>query len=108
MILQALVEYYETLLENNKVANQGWCQAKVSYALNLDVNGRIKGVITLKQETERGKSKIWVPAYRTVPQTVSRSSGVLANFLCDNSKYILGVDESGNGKRVQELSLIHI
>ena len=102
MILQALVNYYEALLDNNKVAAQGWCQAKVSYALNLDVNGRIKGVITLKQEMERGKIKVLVPVYRTVPQTVSRSSGVLANFLCDNSKYILGVDTSGNGKRVQE------
>lgn len=39
MILQALVNYYEALLDNNKVAAQGWCQAKVSYALNLDVNG---------------------------------------------------------------------
>ncbi|MCI7182267.1 MAG: type I-C CRISPR-associated protein Cas8c/Csd1 [Schaedlerella sp.] len=102
MILQALVDCYETLLENNKVAAQGWCRAKVSYALNLDVSGRIKQVITLKQEIERGKTKVWLPVYRTVPQTVSRSSGVLANFLCDNSKYILGVDTLGNGKRVQE------
>ncbi|MGN1030360.1 MAG: type I-C CRISPR-associated protein Cas8c/Csd1, partial [Butyricicoccaceae bacterium] len=53
-------------------------------------------------EMDRGKTKVLVPAYRTVPQTVSRSSGVLANFLCDNSKYILGVDASGNGKRGQE------
>ena len=59
-------------------------------------------MITLKQEIERGKTKVWLPVYRTVPQTVSRSSGVLANFLCDNSKYILGVDTLGNGKRVQE------
>lgn len=102
MILQALVEYYETLLGKNKVAAQGWCQAKVSYALNLDLNGKIKGVISLKQEVERGKTKVWVPSYRIVPQMVSRSSGVLANFLCDNSKYILGVDTSGNGSRVQE------
>ena len=33
---------------------------------------------------------------------VARSSGVSANFLCDNSKYMLGVDAEGSGKRVQE------
>ena len=33
-----------------------------------------------------------IPSLRTVPQMVSRPSGVSANFLCDNSKYILGID----------------
>lgn len=102
MILQALTDYYETLLDKGKAAEQGWCQAKISFALNLTVEGSLKGVITLKQEVERGKKKVWVPSYRMVPQMTARSSGVAANFLCDNSKYILGVDAKGNGKRVQE------
>lgn len=102
MILQALTKYYETLLENEKIAKQGWCQAKVSFALNLNIDGRLKGVISLKQEVERGKKKVWVPSYRMVPQMVARSSGVSANFLCDNSKYILGIDAEGSGKRVLE------
>lgn len=102
MILQALVNYYEILRKNKKTADQGWCQAKVSFALNLDAEGRLKGVITLKQEEERGKKKVWVPSARMVPQMVARSSGVSANFLCDNSKYILGIDAGGTGKRIQE------
>lgn len=102
MILQALVDYYEALLESGKVAGQGWCQAKTSFALNLNSDGSLKGVITLKQEVERGKKKVWVPSYRMVPQMVTRSSGVSANFLCDNSKYILGMDAEGSGKRTQE------
>lgn len=102
MILQALVNYYETLLKNKKVAQQGWCQAKVAFALNLDSKGELKGVISLKQEVERGKKTAWVPALKLVPQMVTRSSGVSANFLCDNSKYMLGVDAEGSGKRVQE------
>lgn len=102
MILQALVDYYETLLANNKVAKQGWCQAKTAFALNLNIDGSLKGILTLKEEEERGKKKIWVPSYREVPQMVARSSGVSANFLCDNSKYMLGVDAEGSGKRVQE------
>lgn len=31
---------------------------------------------------------------------VTRSSGVSANFLCDNSKYILGIDAGGTNQRV--------
>ena len=33
---------------------------------------------------------------------VTRSSGVSANFLCDNSKYILGIDAEGPNQRVIE------
>lgn len=102
MILQALVDYYETLLKNEKAARPGWCQAKTAFALNLNADGSLKGIITLKQEVDRGKKKVWVPSYRMVPQMVARSSGVSANFLCDNSKYILGIDAAGNGKRVRE------
>ncbi len=41
MILQSLAGYYETLLSNGKTARQGWCQAKVSFALNLASDGLI-------------------------------------------------------------------
>ena len=102
MILQSLVNYYEMLLKRGKVAQQGWCQAKVSFSLNLGMDGQLKGIFTLKQERTRGDKKVWLPNFRTVPQMVARSSGVSANFLCDNSKYILGVDSNGAGKRVQE------
>lgn len=103
MILQALTEYYEALLKDGKVAEPGWCQAKTAFALNLDANGRLKGIISLKEEGDAGKKKDWTSSYRRVPQMEeSRARGVKANFLCDNSKYILGVDAKENGKRVQE------
>ena len=35
----------------------------------------------------------------SVPAHVKRSSGVAANFLCDNSSYILGADEKGKQAR---------
>ena len=86
MILQALADYYETLLPDGEVAELGWCQAKTAFALNLNADGSLKGVITLKNEVERGKKKVWVPSYRRVPQMETRSLGVSANFLCDNAK----------------------
>lgn len=102
MILQSLVMYYETLLKDGKAAPEGWCQAKVAFAVNLDGDGRLKGIFSLKHEEERGKKKVLVPSIRQVPQMVARSSGVSANFLCDNSKYLLGIDAEGSGKRILE------
>lgn len=102
MILQALVKYYETLLKEGKAAPQGWCQAKVGFALNLNSDGSLKSVISLKEQVERGKKTVWVSSSRKVPQMVARSSGVSANFLCDNSKYMLGIDAEGTGNRVRE------
>ncbi len=102
MILQALVKHYETLAEQGKVSRQAWCRAKVTYALDIDTDGKLLGIISLKQEEERGKKTVWVPQMVEVPEMAARSSGVSANFLCDNSKYLLGIDNDGSGKRVLE------
>ena len=102
MILQALTKQYENLAKQGKVSREGWCRAKVSYAINLSVDGIITGIISLKREEERGKKKVWVPALLEVPEMVTRSSGVSANFLCDNAKYMLGIDAEGTNPRVQE------
>ena len=102
MILQALTEHYEKLAEEGKVSREGWCQAKVSYAINLSKDGEITGIVSLKEEHERGKKKVWLPHPLMVPEMVTRSSGVSANFLCDNSKYLLGIDAEGTNSRVME------
>ena len=102
MILQALVNHYENLEKQGKVDQEGWCKAKVSYAVNLSRDGEILGILSLKIEEERGKKKVWVPRQIKVPEMVTRSSGVSANFLCDNSKYILGIDAEGTNQRVRD------
>lgn len=55
MILQALMEYYENLAEQGKLPRQGWCQAKVSYGINLSKSGDIKDIVWLKREEQMGK-----------------------------------------------------
>lgn len=102
MILQSLVQCYEALERKGKVTKQGWCTAKVSYALEIDKNGSLVGVIPLKIMEQRGKKEVEVPCSMQVPEMVTRSSGVAANFLCDNSSYILGVDNKGKPKRSLE------
>lgn len=100
MILQALVKQYENLERQGKVSGLGWCQAKVSYELDLSKNGDVLGVTSRKIEEMRGKKTVWAPASLIVPEMVTRSSGVSANFLCDNSKYMLGIDVQGTNQRV--------
>ena len=43
---------------------------------------------------------MWLPSLIIVPEMVARSSGVSANFLCDNSKYLLGIDAEVTNQRV--------
>ena len=102
MILQALVEHYENLAEQGKISQLGWCSAKVSYAIELGEDGSVKAVIPMKFETDAGKKKVFIPLPMTVPEMVTRSSGVSANFLCDNAKYILGIEQNENSARVLE------
>lgn len=102
MILQALVKHYENLAEQGKVSRLGWCHAKVSYEINLSSEGDVIGITSRKIEDIRGRKTVWVPANLAVPEMVTRSSGVAANFLCDNSKYMLGIDAEGTNSRVME------
>lgn len=99
MILQALVDYYESLVETGEAARPGWSPVKVSYALCIDKEGKLLEVIPLKVEQTKGKKTVLVPQEKSVPAPVKRSSGISPNFLCDNSSYILGVDDKGKGER---------
>lgn len=98
MILPALVKHYENLVEQEKVSRPGWCSAKVSYQIELSGDGKIKGISCLKREEEIGKKKVILPQTMSVPEMVTRSSGVSANFLCDNAKYLLGVTQENDEK----------
>lgn len=99
MILNALVSYYEDLLKTGKISAQGWEKTKVSFALNLDTDGNVAGLFPLKVNRESGKKIVEVPKLMEVPQPVKRSSGIRANFLCDNSSYLMGVDEKGKPEK---------
>ncbi len=105
MILQALVDCYEALSASGKVARPGWGPVKTSIALELTETGEISQAIFLKEEEEKGKKKekkVLVPKIFDLPAPVKRTVGVAANFLCDNSSYILGFDDKGKPKRSLE------
>lgn len=102
MILQALVRHYEALAAKGKIAVPGWSRQKVSYALAIDDDGKILQVIPLTQEATRGKKVVQIPQELSLPSPVKRTVNVGANFLCDHSGYILGVDNKGKPERTVE------
>lgn len=100
MILQTLVDYYEQLSAQGRIAKPGWAKVKVSWALEIDENGQLLDVLPLRIPSSDGKKML--PREMELPAPVKRSSGVSANFLWDNSSYLLGTDNKGKGKRTAE------
>lgn len=100
MILQALTAYYEQLVRQGKLSAPGWDDSfKVSYELRLNDAGQLFRVVSLLTEKTVGKKTVLAPRAMRVPAHEKRSSGIAANFLCDNSTYLLGADEKGKPER---------
>lgn len=100
MILQALTQLYEDLVSRGEIDRPGWGPAKISYALCLDGNGQITQMVPLLVESElSGKKRVLRPKIMRLPAAVTRTVGVLPNFLWDNSSYILGADDKGKPER---------
>ena len=58
MILQALFDYYEELAAQGKIARPGWAKVKVSWALEIDENGKLLNVLPLRHPSENGKKML--------------------------------------------------
>ena len=100
MILQALTAYYEQLLRTGQISAPGWeNQFKVSYWLRINAEGQLIDLVDCRQMVLRGKKEVLAPREMAVPAHVKRASGIAANFLCDNSTYLLGADEKGKPER---------
>lgn len=104
MILQALYQLYQRLLDErgSGISPPGYSAARVSFALNLSEAGELLDLIDLRAADKAGKQKKPLARDMDVPRQVKRSSGVSANFMCDNSGYVLGTDAKGKPKRTQE------
>ncbi len=99
MILQALNQYFDRLVEAGTLERPGWQPVKVSYALQIDDEGNLKRVLPLLHEEERGKKKMLLPQVMNVPAQEKRTVGIISNFLCDNSTYFFGFDSKGKPER---------
>ncbi len=99
MILQALVRCYESLAAAGKLEKSGWSKVKVSWGLELTPEGQLARLWPLESADEKGKKR---PQLVKLPVPVKRAVGIIPNFLCDNSSYILGRDNKGKPERSLE------
>lgn len=87
MILRALVDYYNTLVQQGKIEKPGWSRVKISWALDLEPDGSISSVQYMKVTPDKGKP---YPQEMTLPAPVKKTSGERSNFLWENAEYLIG------------------
>ena len=99
MILQALARYYDDLLQQGKISAPGWTKVKISYALDIGLDGQLKQVIPTRQDETVGKKTVQRPQEMVLPAPVKKASNISSNFLWENSGYLLGVKQKEDSKR---------
>ena len=91
MIVNALYNYYETLLndQDSGVSRPGYSKARVAFCLALSREGQLLDIIDLRDD-RRGKL---VSREMNVPEQAKKSVNILANFMCGNCTYVLGLGQ---------------
>lgn len=101
MVLQSLAKYYEILSADpdSNIPKLGYNAVNVSFALNISKEGELHEIIPTRIAVKRGKKTVDIPQTMELPERVSKTSGVKPNFLCDNSGYVLGIDNKGKPEK---------
>lgn len=87
MILQALYNYYEAMLRAERIATPGLEVKLIRWVIVIREDGSFVRTEDLKDPddtTSKGRDYLVIP-------DVNRTSGVQANCLWDNKKYVLGI-----------------
>jgi CRISPR-associated protein Csd1 len=97
MILQALYNYYQILLNDPAVtiALPGYRSENINYGLNLSKDGELLDIVTLTSKIS-GREKDRETKYRVmrVPERVKRAgTEPKPNFMWDNCAFVLGIPE---------------
>lgn len=100
MILQALNNYYERMTKDPEsgMPPLGTSIENISFALVLDADGNLKGVEDLREQD----GKKLFPRKMNVPAAAKKASGIKANFLWDNTSYVIGLDNKGKQGRTNK------
>lgn len=96
MIIQELCHYYDRLRDNPDmdISEPGFSREKIHAEIVLDKNGNLLQFNDLR--TQKGKKL--VPKEMIVPQAFIRTASPIANFLWDNTAYVLGADNKENSE----------
>lgn len=101
MILHALDMYYDRLVESGDEAIPlpGFGRQKVHFCLVIDREGNL--AVDPHSLCRKEGSKL-IPRDVIVPEPVKRTVGIAANFLWDNTGYVLGSDSKGKPERTAD------
>jgi CRISPR-associated protein Csd1 len=97
MILQSLNAYYERLAadETSGIALRGFSREPVPFALEIREDGTFVQVLDLRDDTKKKNA-----AQLILPEPLKTSGqGFSANFLWDNTGYVLGIDDKEKPER---------
>lgn len=89
VIIQALTQYYDILnqSENASIPKYGFSTGKVSFVLQLSLDGKLEHIIDIRSKDKKPR-----PKEMTVPKQDARANAIAPYFLCENAKYIFGVE----------------
>lgn len=93
-ILASLAKAYERLPD---VAPFGYSAEKIGFLISLHEDGSVANIVDLRV----GEGRKQRSPLRLVPQPVTRTAGIVSNFLWDKTSYALGVT-AGEGKRTAQ------
>ena len=102
MILQALTDYYKALSAEGVLEPMGWSPEKVSFAICLNDDGSIDAINDIRTQQLSGKKTVLAARRLSLPAHTKRAVNIAANFLCDNSAYLLGLDSKGKPERTKK------
>ena len=86
-----LVRLYDRLVEAGQAPRYGYSVENVPWGLDIADDGAITHVIPFGTLTKNKQFRRMMP----VPAHALRTVKIQANFLCDNSSYLLGADANG-------------
>jgi len=100
MILQDLYKCYQIISADpdSGIAPRFHSSAPVSFVFQLSLQGELLSIVPLYEM--KGKKKI--VGRQLIPEQVVRTVNPVANFLCDNSGYVLGLDSKGKPERSRQ------
>lgn len=101
MIINALKRYYDILVEDGRsgIPCNDYCVAKVGFALVINTDGDLVDVVPLTEDNDNNKTLL---KELIVPEQAKRAVNICPNFMCDNSTYVLGIDNKGKPERTKE------
>lgn len=90
MLISALNDYYDILVKQGKALPEGRSEVGISYLISLSDEGKINGIIDVRDKVEKGKSFKLVPKIFRMPKRLETTT-VKANIAEHRPAYIFGL-----------------